>query len=138
MTKAQQPAKRKAKKTSAARDMAKESHWRSVITKQEQSGLSVRNFCQREKVRESQFHWWKRELRLRDRESQAAPKKQPCDAQINPFVPVQLVPDRQHAEESEAAPIEIFLPSGAKIVLKAGAPLSLVAQLLAEIERSKC
>jgi transposase-like protein len=42
--------------------------WRERIERQAASGLGVRAFCQREGFSDTNFHAWRRELRLRDRE----------------------------------------------------------------------
>jgi len=57
------------KKRVRGRDLAKEALWRGRVASQGESGLSVRAFCRAEGVGEAAFHWWRRELSLRDRES---------------------------------------------------------------------
>lgn len=47
------------------RDMEKERHWRKVIREAARSGVSIRQFCQQRKLKESQFYWWQRELKKR-------------------------------------------------------------------------
>ena len=37
--------------------------WRVRIREAAQSGLSVRQFCRRRKLRECQFYWWQRKLK---------------------------------------------------------------------------
>ncbi len=42
------------------RDAAKEAYWRGVLTRQAASGQSVREFCQQERLTESQLYAWRR------------------------------------------------------------------------------
>src|SRR5271169_6126913 len=50
------------------RDLRLEARWRDLVARHPTSGLSVRGFCQRERVTECGFYAWRRELRLRDQE----------------------------------------------------------------------
>ena len=47
------------------RDMEKERYWAKVIRDAARSGTSIREFCAKHKVKESQFYWWQRKLRER-------------------------------------------------------------------------
>ena len=51
------------------RDVSKERYWREVIRRQATSGETVAHFCAVEGVPTHQFYWWKRTLRVRDRQS---------------------------------------------------------------------
>lgn len=53
------------------RSVQKEVHWREVVARQAASGVSVRRFCADEGIAEASFYAWRRELALRDRETQA-------------------------------------------------------------------
>jgi len=48
------------------RDAAKERFWRDVLKRQAKSGLSVRAFCQRERLTESAFYAWRRTVAERN------------------------------------------------------------------------
>lgn len=69
-------------------DSAVERRWRS-------SGLSIREFCVRNRLTESTFYLWKRELQTRDEVSSAQPK----------FVPLTLIP-------AATVSVEVRCPSG--------------------------
>ncbi len=43
-------------------DPAKEAYWRKVLKRFATSGLSVREFCKREQLTESQFYAWRRTI----------------------------------------------------------------------------
>ena len=51
------------------RDMEKEQYWREIVRGAGQSGMSVREYCLRHGLKESQFHWWQRTLKDRALES---------------------------------------------------------------------
>ncbi|TWU00434.1 hypothetical protein Pla108_13850 [Botrimarina colliarenosi] len=55
------------------RNAEKERHWRQVIGRHASSGLSVREFCQRERLTESAFYAWRRTIGERDGETTEAP-----------------------------------------------------------------
>lgn len=48
------------------RDPARERFWRRAIRDQQRSGLSVRDFCRREGLKDGAFRWWRQELPRRD------------------------------------------------------------------------
>jgi hypothetical protein len=48
-------------------NIQKESYWRGVMSRQAESGLSVRRFCAEAKVSEPSFYAWRRKLRVRVR-----------------------------------------------------------------------
>ena len=48
----------------------RESHWRAILKRQSKSGLSVRKFCESERISEPSFYAWRR--KLRDRENSGA------------------------------------------------------------------
>jgi transposase-like protein len=51
------------------RDASKEQFWREAIAEAGSSGQSAREFCGLKGLKESQFHSWRRTLRLRDAEA---------------------------------------------------------------------
>jgi len=38
-------------------------YWQQTLGKAARSGLSIRQFCRRRRLKESQFYWWQRRLR---------------------------------------------------------------------------
>lgn len=46
-----------------ARDAKKEKFWRGKMAAYEKRGVTVREFCARERLREVQFYYWRRELK---------------------------------------------------------------------------
>jgi hypothetical protein len=59
------------------RDAGKERFWRSVLKRQAGSRLSVRAFCERERLTESAFYAWRRTIQERDAHAARA-KQQPA------------------------------------------------------------
>ena len=51
------------------RDPDKEKFWREKVKSWRTSGLSIRAFCRRHNISETSFYAWRRELRIRDRET---------------------------------------------------------------------
>ena len=51
---------------SSPRSLQREVHWRDIIRRQMAGRLSVADFCRREGVALSTFHWWRRRLELRE------------------------------------------------------------------------
>ncbi len=81
------------------RDRKGEARWRELLARHVSSGLSVRVFCQQEKLNESSFYAWRRTIAERDQVSAI------CEAP--PFVPAAITSDAP-TEKS----ISIELPSG--------------------------
>lgn len=63
------------------RDAGRERFWRSTLTRQAASGLSVRAFCRQEELAESAFYAWRRTIAQRDREQEGAQKRHHTTAQ---------------------------------------------------------
>jgi hypothetical protein len=63
--------------TAAIRIKRRESTWRRVVARHASSGMSIRAYCAKMRVKEPAFYWWRAELARRD-----APKPKAA------FVPV--------------------------------------------------
>lgn len=59
------------------RDPAREVKWRQILARQGTSGLSIRAFCQRERLPESAFYAWRRTIQQRDAARKAQPSPTP-------------------------------------------------------------
>jgi len=46
----------------ARRSEEKRAYWRGVLERQQESGLSIRQFCREHQVSEASFHSWKRKI----------------------------------------------------------------------------
>jgi hypothetical protein len=47
------------------RDKSRETYWQQKLHAQSQSGLSIRAFCRQEKLAETAFYFWRREIARR-------------------------------------------------------------------------
>ena len=89
------------------RDADKEAFWRLAFSEQRASGLSVRAFCGREGLTQSNFYAWRRRLARRDADGgsqQAGPPR---------FVEVKA--DREAfsmTSDEVTSPLELLLPRG--------------------------
>jgi hypothetical protein len=102
------------------RDSKREALWRKVLTRQRESGLGVRAFCQREKVSEPSFYAWRRVVRQRDQQ-----RPQPA------FVPL-VVSEHQGGDAAES--ITIDLRGGRVLRLPALIAAARLAELVHAIE----
>ncbi len=94
--------------------------WHQRLQRFRHSGLSIADFCDRERISVASFYAWKRRLH-------AAP------AGATPgFVPVRLVPSANHA------PVELVLPSGFVLRLNCDTDLTWLRQLLDLLRESSC
>jgi len=107
-----------------ARGVAKEQLWRGQIEGQAASGLSARQWCQREQLSEPSFYAWRRKLAQRDRERSAQGPR----AVTNGFLPIRL---------TAASSIELQLPSGLVIRVPAEETAALRA-ILEFVEPRSC
>ena len=61
------------------RDAGRENAWRETLRRQARSGLSVREFCRREKLGESNFYAWRRTIAKRgQRETSGRERHRPA------------------------------------------------------------
>jgi transposase len=94
----------------------REQMWRRHIDGQQASGLTIRNYCQRQGLNEHSFYSWRRTIAARDRQSVPA------------FLPVALVDGPVQPHDSL---IEIRLPDGRCVRIQTGCDRALLADVLA-------
>ena len=58
-----------ARERRARRNGDKQRHWRTIVAEQQRGGGTVRDFCRERGINENSFYHWRKELRLRDRET---------------------------------------------------------------------
>ncbi|MBN2446790.1 MAG: hypothetical protein JXO22_08690 [Phycisphaerae bacterium] len=109
------------------RDVAKERVWRGVLTRQAVSGLSVRAFCRREMLAESNFYAWRRVIAKRDGE--ATPREATPREMRPAFVPA-IVTDVPRAEAS----IIVELAGGRRLRLPSSMSMRRLARLVHALE----
>ena len=111
------------------RDLKRERTWRRYVAAQRTSGLTIRDFCQAQDLRETSFHFWRKEIAKRDREAAAEPKAAPA------FVPVAVI-DPPRDTTPVASPIDIRLAEGHRVRVRAGCDRRLLADVLALLRGS--
>jgi hypothetical protein len=122
------------------RDARKERRWRTLIDEHRRSGQSVRAFCRQQKIYESSFYHWRRELSLRDREAASDDAKQPMGTSVPrsktrpTLAPVVVIEELG----APAAPIEIVRTDGVTIRVPAGATREQLAMVLDALEHGPC
>ena len=94
-----------------------------MVAQQRQSAGTVRAFCERQGLSQPSFYQWRRELARRDRTQRD--RAQVAGRGAATFVPIQVV--------AEAALIEIALPGGVVVRVRAGADAVTLRQVLATL-----
>jgi len=129
------------------RDPERERFWRAVLKRREQSGLSVKAFCLRQRLSEASYYFWRRELARRDRE-QRSPRRHkgaffpalPATANKPPVASQPLF--RELAILSEPASVdgglEILLPDGCRVRVPSRVDRQLLADVLGALEARRC
>ena len=110
------------------RDPGREAFWRRTLTAFGTSGLSVRAFCRREKLRESAFYFWRRTIHQRGPKRRSSGQRrhnQPA------FVP--LVLDNIHATPG----VTLELRGGRAIRLCESYPVERLASLVLALEAAE-
>lgn len=108
------------------RDSAKEATWRERLARHRKSGDSVRAWCHRHGVKETVFHWWRRELARRDAEP-SSPVRLEKQAQAVSFVAVRLSDEPARAGDGQ---IEIDLADGRRVRVTSRVNRQMLADVL--------
>ena len=107
-------------------DEAKHAYWLEVLRQWQASDLGIREFCRRHRHHESQFWFWKRRL---------AHKLDAAPANLKPaFLPVTVV----ETAAPSAPAIDVRLPSGHRLRVRAGCDRQLLADVVAVLESKPC
>ena len=108
-------------------DVEKARFWRSTIREAARSGISVREFCRRRKLHESQFYWWQRRLAL----SGPRPRTQTCTG------PASFALVSEEPGGSDAG-IELVLAGGRRLRIARGVDEATLRAVLAAVEPDGC
>jgi hypothetical protein len=101
----------------------REQRWRDLVARFAASGLTVRAFCQRERVPESAFYSWRRTLQQRDLEATTASPA---------FLPVAI----QRPERATGAETCVELSGGVTIRVGEATSIERVAALVRALRSS--
>jgi hypothetical protein len=124
-----------AKRGGKRRDPAREKFWRRTIRDQQRSGLAVRDFCQRQGLKDWTFRWWRQELARRDQVPTMATAGEQAEA-APVFLPVRVVD--LEAVSLPVPPIEIVLPTGPIVRVPSGFDPRSLGHVLAVLEGRPC
>src|SRR3954453_11031579 len=109
------------------RDPRKEQHWRQLLERWQQSGLTVRTFCQRHRLSEPTFYAWRRTLAQR-------PSPGPRDDEPLTFVPLTV----RHETLPAAPALEFILGDGRLLRIPQGFDPAALRPLLTALEDPSC
>jgi hypothetical protein len=122
--------------TGRRRDVEKERHWRRVIREAAGSGMSIREFCRRQRVKESQFYWWQRRLKQRPEAARATGTRARPVGGAGWKASFALVSE-QPGEPSTIG-IELVLANGRRLRIGHGVDERTLRTVLAVVERERC
>ena len=111
-------------------DAKKARHWQEVLGEAARSGISIREFCRRRRLKESQFYWWQRRLWLSRREG----------AGTRPGVNGQKASFALVSEEAGAmdAGVELVLNGGQRLRITKGVDEATLRTVMAALEPTGC
>jgi transposase-like protein len=112
------------------RDVGKERQWRQKIHDAARSGLSIREFCRRRHIKESQFYWWQR--RLKESQQSSGAQRRAENGKEASFA---LVSNDSGAAE---AGIELVLQDGRRLRISRGVDEQTLRAVLAAVEPAEC
>ncbi len=111
-------------------DVEKARYWQRTISEAARSGMSIREFCRRRRLRESQFYWWQRKLKAgRDTRTVRQPTVNGNQASFA------LVSEEAGATD---AGIELVLGDGRRLRIRQGVDEETLRSVLAALEPARC
>jgi transposase-like protein len=112
--------------TGKPRDPSKEQFWRRMVRLWQQSGLSVRAFCDDHGLSQASFYAWRRTLQQRDQQAPA-------------FLPVRVLPDETPPTPapSRVCGLELVLAHGRVLRIGPAFDDSTLQRLLALLEEGQ-
>jgi transposase-like protein len=84
----------------------REAHWRGVLVRQAESGLSVADFCRQGSVSAPSFYFWRRRLQEQEATGNQQAGKAAAAVSSRQLLPVHI------ESAAPAAPVRILLPQG--------------------------
>jgi hypothetical protein len=112
-------------KQQPSRSREREQSWRRIIAGQPESGMSVRAWCGEHGVSAPSFYIWRRRL------AKLAAERKLRRPQL---LPVEIVPS---AADENVTPLEIELPSRARVRVRPGCDLELLRQVLTMLQQDR-
>jgi hypothetical protein len=120
-----------ARKSKWKRDVSKERAWRRWLAQWRSSGVSVRAYCRGRGLSEAQFHFWRRELGLRDREASVA-------RGARAFAAVEVTSAALVGDLLPRDGVEIVLAGGSRVRVRSGFDRATLSEVLAVLRGCAC
>ncbi len=117
------------------RDKEKERFWRGVIAEAARSGMSIREFCRKRKLKEGRFYWWQRVLKERREERMMRRRGKNHARDGGSQASFALVSDEGGSLD---AGIELVLADDRRIRIARGVDEETLRTVLAAMEREGC
>ena len=124
--------------SSGKADAEKARYWQRTISEAARSGMSIREFCRRRRLRESRFYWWQRKLKARSLRSVQASRdargtrRSGVNGNAASFA---LVSEEAGATD---AGIELVLGDGRRLRIRQGVDEETLRSVLAALEPARC
>jgi transposase-like protein len=112
-------------------DIEKRKLWQRIVRDAARSGLSIREFCRRGRIKESRFYWWQR--RLNDERNLG--RRRPPHVSSSGTAHFALVSDEPG---TLAAGIELVLANGRRLRISQGVDEATLRTVLASLEAESC
>ncbi len=114
----------------------REEHWRRVLSRQQQSGLTKAAFCAREQIQPSALSWWARQVSERDAaRRKPKPKKTRRTSRHPSFLPVRVI----EAMPAAGTPaVEIVTRDGHVVRVMPGFDAATLRRTVAALEGRSC
>ena len=111
-------------------DVEKARYWQQRLGEAARSGNSIREYCRRHRLKESQFYWWQRRLHVN--RGEGARPRPTAKGQAASFALV--------SEEAEAmdAGVELVLSGGRRLRITKGVDEVTLRTVLAALEPAEC
>ena len=108
------------------RDVEKARYWQRTIGEAARSGTSIREFCRRHRLKESQFYWWQHKLKASRQEGRL--RRPIVNRNLASFALVSSEP------EGTDAGIELVLGDGRRLRIRKGVDEETLRAVLAAVE----
>ena len=118
--------------SSGKADAEKARYWQRTISEAARSGMSIREFCRRRRLRESQFYWWQRKLKAGRDARTVRSRRRGINGNQASFA---LVSEEAGATD---AGIELVLGDGRKLRIRQGVDEETLRSVLAALEPARC
>jgi len=111
-------------------DVEKKRYWQRMVREATRSKLSIREFCRRNRLKESQYYWWQHKLN-----GNRSPKGLQKAGNRSHSASFALVSNEPEATD---AGIELILQDGRRLRIRRGVDEQTLRSVLAAVETTEC